>query len=191
MSFVRRVLVEKRVALGVVGTTLVVNVLVYGLGVYPRTVGVGQARQRAASAAQGLAVGEANLRTARATLDGTTQAQDGLRRFYGDVLPHDLAGARDITYPRLASLANETHLVLERRNSAQDQDEDSELGCLRTTMLLAGDYWDIRRFIEALETAPEFIVIEEIVLTQREEETRSGQVLTLGVATYYRAEGGA
>ena len=54
------------------------------------------------------------------------------------------------------------------------------------TMLLKGDYRDIRRFIYELETAPEFIVIEEIVLSQGDEGDPA-QVLTLGLATYYGA----
>ena len=191
MSLVRRILVEKRVACGVVGIALIADVALYGLAVYPRTVGVDYARLRAASASQGLTGGEASLRATRATLEGRTRAKEELRQFYDDILPQSLAGARDITYPRLASLATETNLVLERRSSAPGHDDDSALGRLRTTMLLAGEYRDIRRFIDALESAPEFIVIEEIVLTQREVEIGSGQVLTLGVATYYRAKGGA
>ena len=52
-------------------------------------------------------------------------------------------------------------------------------------MLLSGAYRDIRRFIHALETAPEFVVIEEIVLSQGD-ETEAGEVLSLVLSTYYR-----
>ena len=58
-------------------------------------------------------------------------------------------------------------------------------------MLLAGEYENIRRFIEALETAPEFLVIEEVVLSQRQEASDSELVLTLGLSTYYVSESGA
>ena len=52
-------------------------------------------------------------------------------------------------------------------------------------MLLSGAYRDIRRFIHALETAPEFVVIEEIVLSQGD-ETEAGEVLSMVLSTYYR-----
>ena len=52
-------------------------------------------------------------------------------------------------------------------------------------MLLSGAYRDIRRFIHALETAPEFVVIEEIVLSQGD-ETEAREVLSLVLSTYYR-----
>ena len=52
-------------------------------------------------------------------------------------------------------------------------------------MLLSGAYRDIRRFIHALETAPEFLVIEEIVLS-RGDESEGGEVLNLVLSTYYR-----
>ena len=56
---------------------------------------------------------------------------------------------------------------------------------LQVSMLLSGAYRDIRRFIHALETAPEFVVIEEIVLSQGD-ETEAGEVLSLVLSTYYR-----
>ena len=36
------------------------------------------------------------------------------------------------------------------------------------TMVLEGEYRDVRRFIHALETAPEFVVIEDVALVQGE-----------------------
>ena len=123
-------------------------------------------------------------------MDGKTQADAELRTFYDEVLPQGLVGARGITYPRLAALAKRSNLVMERRSSAPDEEEDRRLGRLRTTMLLAGEYRSIRRFIHELETSAEFIVIEEILVNQRE-DVGSPLVLTLGVSTYYRTESGA
>ena len=61
------------------------------------------------------------------------------------------------------------------------------LARLRVSMLLSGAYRDIRRFIHALETAPEFLVIEEIVLSQGD-GTEAGEVLSLDLSTYYRPD---
>ncbi len=130
---------------------------------------------------------EGSFVAARGIADDQVSATDVLQRFYRDILPSDLPGARRITYPRFAALARAHNLVLERRSSVPEEDEDSRLARLRTTMLLAGDWADIRRFIHTLENAPEFVVIEEIALSQSE-EVGASLVLTLGVSTYYRIE---
>ena len=191
MNVVRRVLSEKRLAVGAVGIVLLVDVLLFGLAVRPLRAGVTQARTRAAAAAERLAAGADARAAARARQDARERADAELRRFYDEVLPQDLAAARSITYPRLAALAARLGLALERRTSASDGHEGDRLGRLRTNMLLAGEYENIRRFIEALETAPEFLVIEEVVLGQRQEASDSELVLTLGLSTYYVSESGA
>lgn len=191
MNLVRRIAREKRIALAVVGIVLLADVLLYGLAVYPLRGAVARAGARAASASGTLSASEAHVGAARTRLAAQTRAGEQLRAFYDTVLPQDLAEARSITYPRLASLAARLGLLLERRTSASDRGDDGELGRLRTNMLLAGEYADIRSFIEALETAPEFLVIEEVVLSQREEASDAGLVLRLGLSTYYRVEKGA
>ena len=190
MSLARRMAREKRIALAAVGAVLLADALLYGLAVYPLRAGVAGAGARAAAAAATLSAREADLGAAQARLAAQTRAGEQLRQFHDEVLPRDLAEARSITYPRLAALAARLGLVLERRTSASEQGDDDRLGRLRTNMLMAGDYADIRRFIEALETAPEFLVIEEVVLSQRDEASDAGLVLTLGLSTYYRGESG-
>ena len=190
MILLRRILVEKRLAITSVGVVLVVDVGLFALGVYPWTARVASARQRTAAASQALAVGQAHLQAARTVMERKDQADAELRTFYDEILPQGLAGARGITYPRLAALAKQTSLVMERRSSAPDEDEDRRLGRLRTTMLLAGEYWSIRQFIHELETSAEFIVIEDILVNQRE-DVGAPLVLTLGVSTYYRIDNGA
>ncbi len=191
MTLVRRIAREKRIALAAVGAVLLGDVLLYGLAVYPLRAAVARAGARAAAAAGTLSAREAELGAARTRLAAQTRAGEQLREFYDTVLPRDLAAARSITYPRLAALAARLDLVLERRTSVSERDDDGPLGRLRTNMLLAGEYADIRRFVEALETAPEFLVIEEVVLSQRQEASAAGLVLTLGLSTYYRVESGA
>ncbi len=189
MSLVRRIAREKRIALAAVGAVLLGDVLLYALAVHPLRAAVTRAGARAAAGT--LSTRAAELDATRARLAAQTQAREQLREFYETVLPRDLAEARSITYPRLAALAARLGLVLERRTSVSDREDDGQLGRLRTNMLLAGEYADIRRFVEALETAPEFLVIEEVVLSQRGEASEAGLVLTLGLSTYYRVESGA
>ena len=126
----------------------------------------------------------ANYAAASETSENKINADSELQRFYTDVLPLDLAGARGISFRILVKLAEDMNLVLERRSSVPEKDRESMLARLRTTMVLAGEYEDIRQFIYELETAPEFILIEEVILTQGD-ESNDTLVLTLGVSTYY------
>ena len=184
MNLLKRVLIEKRLAVTLVAVAIALDVGLHAFAVYPWSIKVANAEERATRAQANLEAVQQSFAAAQATMEGKTQADAELRKFYNDVLPHDLSGARGITYLRLAALARQTNLRLERRSTAPGQDENSRLASLRTTMLLQGEYRDIRRFIYELETAPEFIVIEEVVLSQGD-ETDSALVLTLGIATYY------
>ena len=190
MSLVRRVAREKQIALAVVGSVLVFDVLLYGLAVRPLRAAVARADARVAAASVALSEREADAGAAQARLANRTRAGEQLRRFYDEVLPQDLTAARSITYPRLAALAARLGLVLERRTSAGEPGTDGRLARLRTNLLLAGEYSDIRRFIETLETAADFLVIEEVVLSQREAASDGRLVLTLGLSTYYPGEDG-
>ena len=172
--------------LGIVGMTLLVDAGLYTFAVYPWTLRVATARERAEVASHRLVVSLETLGVARATMAAKDRVEADLLEFYGRMLPQDLASARGLTYPLLSALARQSNLQLERRGSTSEEDEDRAIGRLRTTMLLAGDYRDIRRFLYELETSPAFIVIEEVVLSQGN-EAGSSLTLALGVSTYYRS----
>jgi hypothetical protein len=186
MRLAKRILTEKRLLVGAVAVALAVDVALYMLAVYPWRLRVSNARERADAAEQRLRTVEDSYAAALATVSGKDRGDQELRKFYGDVLPKDLVGARRITYPRLAELAELAELRHERRSTVAEQDRDSDLGRLKTTMVLTGEWRNIRRFIHELEASPEFIVIEEVVVNQSE-GTEATLVLTLGVSTYYRA----
>lgn len=185
VAFIRRVVAEKRVAALLVAIGLIVDAGLYALVVYPELVKVEHAGLRAAAADAGLEAARRRFRSARLAADGRARAEAGLLAFHEEILPRDLAGARALTFARLAALASEHGLLMERRASATDREEDSLLARLQVSMLLSGAYRDIRRFIHALETAPDFLIIEEIVLS-RGDETEGGEVLNLVLSTYYR-----
>ncbi|MCY4600012.1 MAG: GspMb/PilO family protein [Acidobacteria bacterium] len=191
MTSIRRVISEKRMAVAAAGILVLADLLLYGLAVQPARTGVVAARQRAARATEDHAARETDLRAARARLERVNRASAQLKKFHAEVLPHDLARARTLTYPQLASLAARHDLSLERRTSDHDPDEDARLDRLRTTLQLAGRYGDIRRFVEAIETAPDFLIIDEIALSRREAESDGALVVTLGVSTYFPAAEGA
>ena len=90
------------------------NVLVYAFVVYPLAQRVANVEQRDQAAEQALAQARAEHAQASGTLTGKARASTELTTFYNDVLPQDLAGARRLTYLRLAQLARESNLEYER-----------------------------------------------------------------------------
>ena len=186
MTLLTRILHEKRTPITFVVIILAFDVLLYVLWVYPLSTRASRAETRAAQAQEQRVQAQATHAAVSATSANKTNADSELQGFYTDVLPSSLAGARIISSPFLVKLAEDTNLVLERRTSVPEKEGEGLLARLRTTMVLAGEYEDIRQFIYELETAPEFILIEEVVLSQGD-ESEEELVLTLGVATYYWA----
>ena len=186
MTLLRRILRENRLLVSFVAGLLAIDFGLYVFAVYPWTNKVSQAETRVTVGELQLTQVMANYAAASETSENKINAYSELQRFYTDVLPLDLAGARSISFRILVKLAEDMNLVLERRSSVPEKDRDSMLARLRTSMVLVGEYEDIRQFIYELETAPEFILIEEVILTQGD-ESNDTLVLTLGVSTYYWA----
>ena len=186
MSSTRRMLTEKRALLMPLFVVLGLNLLVSGLVVYPMSRRVASAAARSAAATRHLGAAQRAETEAQETVAGKQRAEEDLQTFYAQVLPTDLTGARRLTYLRLAQLAQQTDLKYERRTTTEGHERESQLAKLSTTMVLEGEYENVRRFIHELETIPEFVVIEDVTLAQSEEQA-APLVLTLEVATYYRA----
>ena len=185
MKLFFRIVVEKRLWVTAVFLLIIGAGGVYAIGVFPLTGKVGESRQRQDVSKQRLLSAGNRYEATRANVEAISGAAEGIERFYSEVLPRDLTNARRITYPWLAQLASKNGLVMERRSGATERMESSELFRLRTSMLLAGNWVDIRQFIDELERATEFVIIEDIVLTQTE-EADSALTLTLGISTFYR-----
>ena len=190
MTLPRRVLVEKRLPLLIVAALLAVDAALYALVVYPSSRALAAAELRAARATSAREDAQRSLAAAEGALASTTEAAEAVETFYLEVLPLDLTDARVRTSRRLADLAVQHGLVLEQRSMMPERNGRSRLGRLRMTMRLEGDYRNLRRFVYALETGAEFLVIEEIALRDGDRDD-AAQVLTIGLATYYGAEGRA
>lgn len=189
MISVQRFVAEKRRIIVPLLAALAANAILYLAAVYPLSLKVGAAEQRAAGARQGRLAADRDQAIARATVEGKDRAQVELRKFYREILPADQAAARRITYLRFAKLAREANLQLGRGNNELKADQKSALTELRTRLELEGDYRAIRKFIYLVETAPEFTIIQNVTLAQSEQ--RGGLQLTLSLATYYWTPGHA
>jgi Tfp pilus assembly protein PilO len=186
LTTVRRVLAEKRTLIVPVVIALLVNVALYAIVVYPLSKKVAGDEQEAESAAAALNAARRDFAAARATVAGKGQADEELRKFYSEVLPPDVSGARRITFLRIEQLAQQCSLRVERVTSDPKPQRDSDLVRFTYLASLSGEYRNIRRFIHELETAPEFLVLENVNLRQSEVENR-GLNVEMEIATYYRA----
>lgn len=182
-----RVLHEKRGLIWPIAIVLLLNVVLFAAVVYPLSTKVANGEQDAAAAAAALDAARRDHAAAHATVSGKSQADTELQKFYADVLPPDVTGARRLTYLRLAQLAAQCDLRLERANTEAKGVRESDLVKFTYNASLHGEYPNVRRFIHALETAPEFLVLENVELSQTE-QTR-GLNLNVQIATYYRAGG--
>ena len=186
-ALARRVLREHRRLVLSLTITLIANVIVYGFVVRPLSNRVANIAERDATADQSLAAARAEHAVATGTLTGKDRAAQGLARFYKDLLPRDLAAARRLTHVRVPQIAKEFNV--EWYNAAVTppaKAKESSLVRFSSKVELAGRYRDVRAFIHQLETAPEFVVIDDVSLS--EEDTEGGLLLlTLQLSTYYVA----
>jgi hypothetical protein len=187
-SLLARIASEHRRVLVPLGLLAIVNVGILALAVYPLSLKVAASQRRADAATTRLTQVEREVARVHATLATTEQADKDLRRFYADVLPRDVSAARRQTYAHLAELAETHNLAVTRRTYAIDDAYKGKLERLQIAMVLTGEYPDVQDFIFALETSPEFVVIEGVTVAEGA-RADSGLTVNLQLATYFRSDG--
>ena len=184
MTVWQRVLVEKRAIIVALAVGLIANVAAYAFVVYPLEVKAAGAADRAQSAATSSRAAERDLESARALIAGKTRSDRELSTFYGTVLPRTQADAVRLTYLPLPTIARNARVrVLARRFEKEAPRKDARVIRLRIFAALQGDYESLRRFIYDLETAPEFVIIDDVTLTQSDPGKPLN--LSLELSTYF------
>ncbi|HVZ20345.1 MAG TPA: type 4a pilus biogenesis protein PilO [Vicinamibacterales bacterium] len=186
-TLLRRILREHRRTIAPLLAVLVIDVLAYGLLVYPLSSRVSNVTERTATSERALAAARRDYAQASGTLNGKSRAATELTTFYRDVLPADLTAARRQTFLSLNQLARDAHLHYVRGTNDTEQARGSTLARLKIEMELSGTYADIRAFIHRVETAPAFVVIDNVELAQAS-DSENVLTLKLELSTYYRAE---
>jgi hypothetical protein len=190
MTLGRRVIREHRQSLWPLTAALLINLAVYAFVVYPLGVKSATAVDRAAAAEGVLASAERDMAAATALVKGKTTAEQELATFYDKVLPPSLDAARRLTYAKLPALARKANVKFEERRSdvdhqQQQRQKNARLGRLQTRIVLEGDYESLRQLLYELETTPEFLIVDDVGVTQS--EANKPLTLMLDVSTYYRA----
>jgi hypothetical protein len=185
MTLARRIAAENRRFIYPIVAALVLNAALFIAVVYPLSLRVAGGQQSAQTAADALAGARSDYESAKATVSGRATADLELKKFYGAVLPPDLSAARRSISPKIQEIAQRTSVKHDTQSMEPDQERGSSLGRLTATVSLTGDYRNIRRMIYELETAPEFLILENVALSQLAERDR-GLNVVVRVSTYYR-----
>jgi Tfp pilus assembly protein PilO len=184
MPLLRRVLHEHRRTLVPLLVALVINVLAYAFLVYPLSRQVADVAGRDERAARALEAAKQEHAQAAGTLTGKDRAATELTTFYRNVLPANVSSARRLVYLRLHQLAREAGMRYSRMANEIVEERTSTLSRLKTEMELGGSYPSMRAFVHQLETSPEFVVIDNVELT---EDDQGGELkMKLQLSTYFR-----
>lgn len=183
-----RVMHEHRAWILPLAVALVVNLgLLLGV-VLPLSRSAASSEGRAEAARRALVTAEQDFKAAEALRDGQSTATRDLDTFYSAVLPKDSRTAARLTHLKMAQLADKHGVRYERMSASPERERDSTLEHLTVSMGLSGEYEAIRAFLHELETSPDFVVIDNMVLSEGSEgDGASGLTLTLELSTYYLA----
>jgi Tfp pilus assembly protein PilO len=103
------------------------------------------------------------------------------------VLPSDQNSARRLTYLSLYHLARKMNVkFLDRKTEVEPPKRDARVGRWKIRTELQGDYENLRQFIYALESAPEFVIIDDVTLSQN--DATKPLTLTIELSSYYRVD---
>ncbi len=184
----RRVLEERRRVILPLAIALIANLAVLLLAVLPMQTGLAAAESEERKALADLADARRLEQRTREIRASQQQADETLGEFYSRVLPGDLAVARKTTNLWLQQAAQDAGLTFKTGRFATEPIRESRLSRASATILLEGRYPDIRRFLYALETAEEFIVIDQVNLAQADNGQIDGSgrlSVEVVVSTYY------
>jgi Tfp pilus assembly protein PilO len=189
VSLWRRVYVERRAVILPLLVVLVANIGVLGLAVVPLSRSVAGLEAEATDATFTLRKAQLADRQAKDARASKERADQELKKFYAEILPKNFTAARKlVALSFLDRIARELGLTFQRSQVTPADVRDSQLKRIGAKVTLSGDYQNIRKFLYAVETAEEFVIIERVTLSQAGDlrTNNSGALeVTLDVATYY------
>jgi hypothetical protein len=187
MTLQKRIIVEKRSFIVPIALGALLNIGAYMLVVRPLGIRSAGAADRAAGAVVRLRGAERDEASARALVAGKARADQELATFFDKVLPADQSAAVRLTYSPLPAVARKANVKLvERRFEVERLKDEAQFGRLRIQVALQGDYQGVRHFIYDLESAPEFVILDDVTLAQSEAD--KPLTLNLELSAYFRLD---
>ena len=195
MSLTRRVVAERRGVILPVLLLLAVNIGVLLLVVLPMQTSVAGLEETRDTSMLTLSQSRNIERSAKASLASRQRADTELEKFYTAILPRDLVTATKTTNLWIQHAARDAGVTYTSAAFDYVPLRDSKLTRAFARVTLSGRYPNIKRFLYALETAEEFIVVEKVELTEPGGATPAQQQgileVSMQVATYYLTPPGA
>jgi Tfp pilus assembly protein PilO len=189
MNLWRRVYAERRRVLLPLIVASVANLVVLLVAVLPLGRSVAAAETEAENAAINLASARQLERQARNASTSRDRADRELRQFYTSILPSNFAVAAKTTNRWLQEAARDAGLEYRGANFAWEAVRESKLSRASSDVTLRGRYADIRRFLRAVESAEEFLVVERLELAQPAMSGAEGMLeVALVVSTFFVTE---
>lgn len=189
MTLWRRIYAERRRVLLPLIVALVANLVVLLVAVLPLGRSVAAAQTEAQTAAMSLASARQQERQARSATTSRERADRELQQFYTGILPEDFAVAAKTTNRWLQQAARDAGLEYRGANFAWEAVRESPLSRAWSDVTLRGRYPDIRRFLRAVESADEFLVVERVELAQPTTTGTAGLLeVSLLVSTFFVTE---
>jgi hypothetical protein len=193
MSLWRRVYRERRGLVLPLLLLVAISIGTLALGVFPLSRHVAGLESDAIDANMALKLAQADEIKAKHERTSKERAEIDLHKFYADVLPGDFVAASELTNKNMVQWARESGIVFSSgqfRPAKTDEKTKSRLTKMTGKVTLKGAYTGIVNFLYRVETAEEFIVIEEVNLNQPgSSETGTNLELDLVVSTYFLAGG--
>lgn len=189
MSLWKRIYLERRAYALPLLVLLVGNVAALALGVFPLKRSVASAEQAEVTATNELKQASALERSAKDARDKKAQADQELTKFYKEILPVNAQDASQIANYWLQRTATASGLAVKNTQLVYEDVKDSDLLRVKGKATLNGDYTNIRRFLYAVETAQQFLIIEKVEVTQPTllQSATGALEIQLDLATYFRS----
>lgn len=186
MSLTKRIFRERqRIVLPVLGF-LVANIAVLAFVVWPLQREVDGAESSRLEALMRLNSARNSEQAARAMHTSRDRAETELKSFYSEVLPADFNRATNLTSFWLKNVADRSNIRFKAGSWEPKPIRDSQLVKVTGTVTLLGEYNNIQKFLYEIETAEQFIIIEDVALSQPS-ATGDGPIeLALSVSTFFK-----
>jgi Tfp pilus assembly protein PilO len=186
-QFSRRIFDERKTVLLPLVVVLLANIAALVLGVLPLRTAVAAAQGEATRSTFQLGEARRQQREVEKARGSREGADKDLKRFYAETLPRDLPTAQKTMNLWVTEAARDAGLEFQGLQFDWGEIRDSALSRAYSRITLQGSYSSIRRFLHAVETAEEFVVVESVALVQQADQAGAGGSLevSLIVSTYF------
>lgn len=172
-----------KIVVGMVAA-LIANAVVAVVVVRPVVVGYRQLTDQSSPAARAVGAREKAVAAREAYAASLVKARDDMRHFASDVLSTRQRRMIDVQL-EITNLAKKFGIAAERVQYENSTIENEQLERFGSVIPLAGGYTNLRKFIQAVESSQNFLVIERVDLGSG--KTGDSVDLNITLATYFIA----